>query len=62
MVKERSYLARNLINFWEMRTSRLRHKVVKVMKIIRIRMVNRKRIKAKLASNKIKMKMLTLAS
>ena len=46
-----------------MRTSRLKHKVVKVTKITRIRMENRKRTKAKLALNRKKRKLIwTLVS
>jgi hypothetical protein len=53
--KEKSYLARNLINFWEMRTSRLRLKVVRVTKITKTRMENRKLTKAKLATSRKRM-------
>ncbi len=60
--RERSYLARNLINYWEMRTSRLRHKAVRATKITRIRMENKKRTKVKLDISKKKMMQMTLAS
>ena len=45
-----------------MRTSKLKLKVVRVMKITRTRMENKKRTKVKLASSRIKRRlMLTLA-